>query len=196
MEKTSKKISLLSSFLKKKIKGVDIKEIVKKTGLSKYYIQEITSGKRATIPTESSLKKIMSFLELTEKEKEFIIQLVNYERETDGLIYSSDDIPEEKLFTLNLKGIKVSVASSPGGTARATASTSSEGTTRKTTSVSSNGLTETKTIITSHKNIKNDISGEKCKAYADARGNIACASAGNISVSTSPEVINIKILNL
>ena len=93
MEDERQKLSLISSFLKDKIKekGFTIKEFAVQTDLSERYVYKLISDKRDKTPNDESLEKISKVLELSENDRKYLLDLAIKERETGNIIY--EDVP-------------------------------------------------------------------------------------------------------
>jgi len=93
LEDERQKLSLISSFLKDKIKekGFTIKEFAVQTDLSERYVYKLISDKRDKTPNDESLEKISKVLELSENDKKYLLELAIKERETGNIIY--EDVP-------------------------------------------------------------------------------------------------------
>lgn len=90
MEDSHQELSVLSAFLKRKIKekGLSVDDVVKKSGLSRRYIYELISVKRDSIPTDEALNKLATALDFTEEDKNYIFDIARRERESGEIIYS------------------------------------------------------------------------------------------------------------
>jgi len=93
LEDERQKLSLISSFLKNKIKekGFTIKEFAVQTDLSERYVYKLISDKRDKTPNDDSLEKISKVLELSENDRKYLLDLAIKERETGDIIY--EDVP-------------------------------------------------------------------------------------------------------
>jgi len=93
LEDERQKLSLISSFLKNKIKekGFTIKEFAVQTDLSERYVYKLISDKRDKTPNDDSLEKISKVLELSENDRKYLLDLAIKERETGNIIY--EDVP-------------------------------------------------------------------------------------------------------
>jgi transcriptional regulator with XRE-family HTH domain len=93
LEDERQKLSLISSFLKDKIKekGFTIKEFAVQTDLSERYVYKLISDKRDKTPNDESLEKISKVLELSENDRKYLLDLAIKERETGNIIY--EDVP-------------------------------------------------------------------------------------------------------
>ena len=94
LEKLREKMTLLSSFLDKKIdeKDISIRELAEETGLSRSYIYLLISENRDTTPADDAIEKLAKALDLTDKDKDYLLDIAKRERESGKLIY--DDSPE------------------------------------------------------------------------------------------------------
>ena len=93
LEDERQKISLISSFLKGKIKekGLTIKDFAAQTDLTERYVYKLISDKRDTTPNDETLENISKVLELSEKDRKYLFDLTLKERETGNIIY--EDVP-------------------------------------------------------------------------------------------------------
>ena len=91
--KDIEKISVLSNFLngKVKAKGWSKRKFAEKTGLNETYVYKLLSGKREFTPNDETLKNISNVLDLSEKDRKYLLELAVKERETGNIIY--EDVP-------------------------------------------------------------------------------------------------------
>lgn len=89
------KVSVLSSFLIKKVKdkGWSKREFAEKTGLNETYVYKLLSGKRDFTPTDETLSKIYDVLELSQEDRKFIHDMAVRERESGNVIYPEPPVP-------------------------------------------------------------------------------------------------------
>lgn len=88
----SGKLSILSSFLEGKIKGKgwSVKEFAEKADLNEKYAYELLSEGRDFTPGDKTVEKILKALELGKEEGDYILKLVEVEREKGKQIYPGD----------------------------------------------------------------------------------------------------------
>jgi len=95
LEDDRQKLSLISSFLKVKIKdkGLTIKDFAEQTGLTERYVYKLISDKRDTTPNDETLESISKVLELSETDRRYLLELALKERETGNIIYPAEPAP-------------------------------------------------------------------------------------------------------
>jgi transcriptional regulator with XRE-family HTH domain len=95
VEEESRKFSLLSAFLKGKIKehSLSIKEFAEQTGLSERYVYKLLSDKREFTPEDETLVKIADVLVLSDEDRKYILDIARRERETGEIVYESSPAP-------------------------------------------------------------------------------------------------------
>ncbi len=95
-DSSSVPLSVISSFLKQKIKdkGLSINNFASGTGISERYIYKLLSAKRDSTPTEETLNKIATVLNFTEEDKKYILDIAVRENESRKIIYSSESVIE------------------------------------------------------------------------------------------------------
>ena len=93
MDELRQKLSLLSDFIKRKIKekGFSIKEFADASDLAERYVYRLLSEKRDFTPTDETLGKIVKVLELSDTDKSYMMGIVEGERETGNIIYPDSE---------------------------------------------------------------------------------------------------------
>ena len=89
------KLSVLSSFIKQKIKdkGWSIRKFAEECNMSESHVYELVSAKRDFTPNDDTLNKIADVLELVESDRKYILEIANKERESGNLVFPELPVP-------------------------------------------------------------------------------------------------------
>ncbi len=89
------KLSVLSSFIKQKIKdkGWSIRKFAEECNMSESHVYELVSSKRDFTPNDETLNKIADVLELVESDRKYILEIANKERESGNLVFPEPPVP-------------------------------------------------------------------------------------------------------
>ena len=110
-QSVSAQLSKLNCFLKEKFveKGLSVEKFAEKAGISKRAVYRLLSVKKYFNPTDETLNKIATGLELTEEDRMYILDLAARERENRELKFSFESLscpfPSEPVKELTLAHI-------------------------------------------------------------------------------------------
>jgi len=85
----SEQLSVFGGFLKEKIsgKGWSVKEFAHIAGLNEKYVYKLVSPKRDFVPSDETLDKILKALDLPDKERQYVVDLILLERQVGKPVY-------------------------------------------------------------------------------------------------------------